>query len=75
MRVRFRVNLGIIDAKTVNAKTGSQVNWAECKIGAELNLSDSAAKWLLDRGIVEACESPVRGVAKPSKITAPASNE
>lgn len=72
MLVRFRVNLGSVDAKEVNDKTGARLEFQNCQIGAEHDIREEAAEWLIQRGIVEPVDRRVKGVAKQSEITAPA---
>ena len=76
MLVRFRVNLGMSDAKTCG------LDWQQCKRGDEVEASDgrtiqtksglaSPAEWLLSRKFAEPA-AKVKAVAKQSEITAPA---
>lgn len=45
MQVVFRVNLGLIDAKSM------KLNAAECKAGMSANIEDAAAETLIRRGV------------------------
>lgn len=46
--VKFRVNLGSIDAERL------QLDYRECAAGMERSVEDAAAKWLEDHGIIHA---------------------
>lgn len=46
MKVVFRVNLGLLDAKAM------KLNAAECKAGMLANVDDAIAQKLLQRGVV-----------------------
>lgn len=66
MLVKFRVNLGSIDAAKY------QLDHTACREGCEVEVGDDAAKWLASRGIVEPLPEakPVVGVAKSAEINA-----
>jgi hypothetical protein len=73
MNVRFRTNLGSMDAQAVNHKYGADVDFKECVVGAVVNVTEAAAKELCDRGIAELVEpTKVKGEATKPSITAPA---
>ena len=66
MKVRFRTNLGSIDAANLG------LDHRECQYGKVVAVSDAVGKVLTDRGIAEAVEETVKGAAKTPAITAPA---
>jgi hypothetical protein len=66
MFVRFRVNLGSIDAAKL------KLDHKQCQLGAEVDVPDAAAEWLCKKGIAEPAERKVKGVAKQPEVTAPA---
>lgn len=66
MKVRFRTNLGSIDAADLG------LDHRECQYGKAVNVADEAAEILIARGIAEPAEQTVKGVAKSPAIAAPA---
>lgn len=66
MLVRFKVNLGSIDASVVG------LDFRACTEGSELEVSDKAGAWLVGKGI--ACEvhrpKPLKAVPPPPEILA-----
>lgn len=65
MKIKFRVNLGSVDA------AGLKLDWSECKQGSELDVSKATGELLCERGIAEPVTETVKGVAKQPSITAP----
>ncbi len=72
MLVRFKTNLGSIDAAAIG------VDYKECLLGMERDISDapvvktkegviSAAQWLVTRGIAEKCERAANKTAVIAK--------
>lgn len=47
MVVRFRVNLGSMDAEKL------QLDYRECQLGMELKVTQDTAEWLVSREIAE----------------------
>lgn len=45
MRVRFKVNLGSIDAKDIG------VDYRQCQLGTECDVPEKAGRWLVSKGI------------------------
>lgn len=65
MKVRFRTNLGSIDAGRIG------VDYKRCTYRAEVDVSDDAGKWLVANGIADSLEKPVIvAVGKPAEIQA-----
>lgn len=60
MLVKFKVNLGSLDAER------QRLDFRKCVKGAEVECSDDAAAWLVAKGIATA----VVAVAKPAAIQA-----
>jgi hypothetical protein len=73
MNVKFRTNLGSIDASAINLKYGADVDYRECTVDAVVNVTEGAAKVLVERGIAEPVS--IRGEAKKPEITAPAKQQ
>lgn len=71
MFIRFRTNLGSVDAAALAEQTGQSVNAKDCTIGNEMQVKDAAGDWLVSKGIAEQVEKNVKGVAKQSELTAP----
>lgn len=46
MLVRFRTNFGSMDARALKDKTGVDLNFRECTVGSEHDLSDAAIGFL-----------------------------
>jgi len=57
MKVTFRTSLGSRDAFQIG------IEHEQCQVGCDAEVSDDAAKWLADRGIVE-----LHGEAKPVEV-------
>lgn len=62
MRVKFKTNLGGIDA------TAIYLDYSKCCIGMEVDVSDAIGKSLVDRGVAETVDQPVKGVAKSAAV-------
>lgn len=72
MRVRFRTNLGSVDAEALNKRHGCTLDCRECIVDAVVVVPAKAGEELLDRGIVAAVEDPpIKGEAKKPEVTAP----
>lgn len=65
MKVRFRVNLGSMDA------TALSLDWTKCRSGEELDVNKETGELLCSKGIAEPATESVKGVAKQPSITAP----
>lgn len=76
MQYRLTANLGTVDARVLNEKFSSALDLKDpevLKAGATVELTDEAAEYLRGK-YPELLESTaeMKGVAKPSEITAPA---
>lgn len=60
MIVKFNVNLGSVDAARLD------VDFRTCLVGAEVDISDVAGKWLVSRGIASDVTPP-----KPEPVVVP----
>ena len=60
MVVRFRVNLGSMDAEKL------QLNCRECQLGMELKVTKDTAEWLVSRGIAEPTD--IDAPTAPAKV-------
>lgn len=65
MRVQFKVNLGSNDAER------HALDFRSCLAGAELDVSEKAASWLISKGIATAVvPAEIRGVPSAHEIMA-----
>lgn len=68
MQVRFRVNLGTVDAGAAG------LDAKKCQAGMECEVPDAAGEWLVKKGIAVVVKT-IKGVAPAPAITAPAKDE
>ncbi len=64
MRVKFKFNLGSIDAAIVG------LDFSKCQAGMELEVNDKTHAWLANKNIVDVVLKPVRGVSDAPAIGA-----
>jgi len=62
MRVKFRTNLGSTEA------AARHLDYSKSCAGMEADVPDATGEWLVKRGVAEAVDQPVIGLAKPAQI-------
>ncbi len=75
MVIKFRSNLGSIDAQALSLKHRTEVDFTKCTYKACVDFPEVAAKDMVEQGFadaVEAAEPPkIKAVAKKPDVTAP----